>query len=84
MLDKEGFAGQYDFVYLPIDFHRRGGAAQEMDSSASRTAADPGDSARLKNQGQCAPGARLREILGRSLTTLIQKNDRFDCGNLKT
>lgn len=25
MLDKEGFAGQYDFVYLPMDFRRKAG-----------------------------------------------------------
>lgn len=25
MLDKAGFAGCYDFVYLPVDFHRHAG-----------------------------------------------------------
>lgn len=25
LMDKEGFEGTYDFVYLPFDFHRNGG-----------------------------------------------------------
>ena len=66
LLDDHGFAGRYDFVYLPCDFKRQAGSATICHRQSVHPESETEQGAQVfENSLAGEPGLRLREPRGR-------------------